>query len=244
MKKRTLGLIIAGVAAASMIGTGFAAWVITGNASAEANGNIQVDTVTDNSITLTAAWKENEDGKINFIGPATQNAANEWLSFNDENSYGFVDLSETLVLTFGLGNDVNPADFNITFTFAATDTAPSNYESAISSKYINAPTINGSAFTSGSYTCTLANLGVSSSALTKEVDLAFTWGKAFNDTNPYDFYNGFAYGTKVAKNDAGTPVENESGSPVQTLAKEELTALNTALSGVSFKLTITVGKAA
>ena len=135
MKKRTLGLIIAGVAAASMIGTGFAAWVITGNASAELNGNFAVDTVTDKSITLEAEWKDPEDGLISFVGPEQQTTT-KWLAY--EKSSGiteFADLDETLTLKFGLGNDVAPADYNVTFAFTATG----NYANAVTNNYIVNP---------------------------------------------------------------------------------------------------------
>ena len=240
MKKRTLGLIIAGVAAASMIGTGFAAWVITGNASAEEQGNFYVDTVTDKSITLEAEWKGAEDGSISFVGPESQTTT-KWLAYEKSDGITeFADLDETLTLKFGLGNDVAPADYNVTFAFTATG----NYENAVTNNYIVNPTINGNPLTDGSYTCTLAGLNVSTSQLTADVVVEFAWGTAFNGMNPYTFYNGFDYNAQVKKNAAGTPEISTAADKVaiQTVAKDDLTALNTALNGVTYTLTITVTK--
>ena len=244
MKKRTLGLIIAGVASASMIGTGFAAWVITGNATGTLDGSIQVDTVTDKSIALDVNWKNDEDGKINFLGPETQNASNEWLAYEEDSTNPYnEDLSETLVLTFDLGENVTKSEFEVTFKFEVGATYAADYQAAIDAKFINTPTINGQALDAqGEYSCGLdALLGSGTEA---EVALAFTWGAAFNNLNPYTFYNGIAYGTKVKKNAAGTPEASDANDAVtiQSIAKADLTALNDDLNNVGFQLTITVEK--
>ena len=249
MKKRTLGLIIAGVASASMIGTGFAAWVITGNASGTLDGQIQVDTVTDKSIALDVQWKDTEDGKINFLGPetASQTAANQWLTYEalDDGVHTYTeDLSETLALTFTLGDSVTDrSEFSVTFKFEPAAANATNYQAAIDAKFITAPTINGEALNaSGEYTCGLDAL--LPSGHTAEVAIAFAWGAAFDGENPYTFYNGFAYGNKVKKNASGTPEDSAANDAVtiQSIAKTDLTALNTYLNNAGFTLTITVAK--
>lgn len=249
MKKRTLGLIIAGVAAASMIGTGFAAWVITGNATDNFDGTIQVDTVTDKSITLDADWATTEDGKVSFVGPASedQTATNEWLSYEKSDGITeFADLTETLTLTFGLGNDVDASEFDITFKFEVAAANQAGYAASIAAKHINAPTINNAAFdANGEKTFTLSEI-LAADATTADVVFAFTWGTAFDSENPYTFYNGIAYNSNVIVDTTtktpSTTNATATDPTIQTVAKNELTALSDNLANAEFKLTVTVAK--
>lgn len=250
MKKRTLGLIIAGVAAASMIGTGFAAWVITGNATADKQGNFYVDTVTDKSITMTAEWAQNEDGNINFLGPdaSAQTATNQWLAYDAltvESKTLNEDLSETLELSFELGTNVNASEFTVSYELVVD----AGFNTAKAANYVTGPSINGTALTQDATTATKYTGSTTLDAILvsdkADVVIAFGWGTAFDSKNPYTFYNGLTYNTKYTKNaETGKPEAAENGTPIQTIAKNDLTALNQALENATFTLTVTVAKTA
>lgn len=241
MKKRTLGLIIAGVAAASMIGTGFAAWVITGNAKAELTGNFAVDAVSDKGISLTAAWDKDSDADvntINFLGAPNANVENPWLTYT---STATENLDLNINITADWAADAAATDYVATFKFEAVG---EGYQTAITNKYIVAPTLTiGSTVVTmdGETTYGLGTLGFED-GVSKVAVIAFDWGKTFGDTNPYSFYNDFKYDDKVLKDTNGTPVADTTNQAVtiQTYAKTDLAGLESALTGVTFKLTIEV----
>lgn len=228
MKKRTLGLIIAGVAAASMIGTGFAAWVITGNAKAESTGQFNVDVVEEKGITVTPTFATGAD-QINFFGPS--DATTGWLTITGETRE---DLEADLGIAFTYSN-AQASDFNIKITFTGNEA----YDTAVSNNYIVAPVL-----TVGSTTLTSGNaVGLETLDSTGSISLniKFGWGSAFDGDNPYDFYNdNFEYGDKVTKNANGTPeIDEESNTTIQAVAKADLTALR-ALDQTQFTITIEV----
>lgn len=227
MKKRTLGLIIAGVAAASMIGTGFAAWVITGNAKAESTGQFNVDVVEEKGITVTPSFASGAD-QINFFGPS--GATTGWLTVSGETRE---DLEADLGIAFTYSN-AEASDFNIKITFTGNEA----YNTAVSNNYIVAPvlTVGSTTLTSG----TAVGLETLDSTGSISLNIKFDWGLAFDGDNPYDFYNTFAYGDKVTKNADGTPeIDGESNTTIQAVAKDDLTALR-ALNQTQFTITIEV----
>ena len=211
MKKRTLGLIIAGVAAASMIGTGFAAWVITANAQKTQEGQFKVDTVTQKTVTITPTFAEGE-GTINFLAPAGATAG--WLTNDGLN--GTEKLSTVLNIAYGFEGDATAADFKVTYTIDYTDV-----NDAITANYITAPVlkVNDAAYTAG----TAQTLSGASETLTIE----FGWGSAFEkdsvNVNPYDYYLA-KENTEANRNDA----------------KTKLSGLQSTVDSASFTITITV----
>jgi len=228
MKKRTLGLIIAGVAAASMIGTGFAAWVITGNAQETANGQFNVDVVEEKGITVTPTFATGAD-QINFFGPS--DATTGWLTITGATRE---DLEADLGIAFTYSN-AQASDFNIKITFTGNDA----YNTAVSDNYIVAPvlTVGSTTLTSGTAVA-LDSLDTTGSI---SLNIKFGWGSAFGGVNPYNFYNNnFAYGDKVTKGTNGAPVEDtSSNTTIQEVAKNDLTALH-ALDQTQFTITIEV----
>lgn len=91
MKNKTLTLAISIFACLALIGVGFAAWVLTPTVSDTAEGNIKVDTVVDNSLTV-------EDLKLsnnNFV-IAESVTTGKWLSIIEDDSYVEPNLSVTL----------------------------------------------------------------------------------------------------------------------------------------------------
>lgn len=211
MKKRTLGLIIAGVAAASMIGTGFAAWVITANAQKTQEGQFKVDTVTQKTVTITPTFAEGE-GTINFLAPAGATAG--WLTNDGLN--GTEKLSTVLNIAYGFGEGATASDFKVTYTINYDDV-----NDAITANYITAPVlkVNDAAYTAG----TAQALSGASETLTIE----FGWGSAFEkdsaNVNPYTYFNG---------------KENNDTNRAEAVTK--LGGLQEAVDGAKFTITITV----
>ena len=226
MKKKTLGLIIAGVAAASMIGTGFAAWVITASATETANGQFVVDTVSEKTVTITPSFASNE-ATIRFLAPST-GASTGWLTNNNAATQN---LAVTLNVAYGFNEGTTAADFKVKY-----DIDYSSVQAAINAGYITAPTLtlNGAAYTDA----TVQALSGASEALV----ITFGWGDAFGGVNPYTFYNTFAYNEDY-KLVEGTPTKLEDGDTavgkIQTVAKEALTALS-GINAATFNITITV----
>lgn len=219
MKKKTLGLIIAGVAAASMIGTGFAAWVITANAEKEVEGQFRVDTVEEKGVDITAEFAEGE-GYINFLAPADATTG-KWLT--NTNTTNLEDLNTILTVSFDLSG-AQASDFVVTYKISVDDAT----QAAIDAKYITAPTL------------TVASGTAPYDATDTTVTIAFDWGAAFGGDNPYDFYNdNFDYGDKVTVT-AGVPAKDENGNTtIEAVAKAALSDLETKLKNAKFTITIT-----
>lgn len=229
MKKRSLGLLIAGVAAASMIGTGFAAWVITANAEASQQGQFSVDTVESKGITITPVFGANE-GTINFFGPSGTTSG--WLTVSGETREK---LSTDLTINFGLLDSAAYSDFNLTITF----TGSQGYNDAVTAGYIVAPTfeLGGSDYDNGDSVALDTVVSSNSATFT----ITFDWGDAFGGDNPYDFYNTFAYNDDYWM-DEKTPVATGTGAAagkIQNKAKTDLEGMNTTLNNANFTITIT-----
>lgn len=96
----------------TLVGVGFAAWVISNpNVSADQNGTITAETVSDKSYTLEAVIAEGD--KIVFGAPAKMEAKNAWLTADAKTQTE--DLSATLTLTLKY-KDWNyvPKNFSVT----------------------------------------------------------------------------------------------------------------------------------
>ncbi|MBR3618100.1 MAG: hypothetical protein IKN46_05420 [Acholeplasmatales bacterium] len=227
MKKRTLGLIIAGVAAASMVGTGFAAWVITANATAEETGQFAVDVVENKGIEIDAEFGSNE-GTINFFGPTSANTG--WLTVTGDTREK-LDTDLTIGFTY---TDSTAEDFNIKFTFEGSD----EYAAALAANYIVAPVLTVGETTITSGTAVALNSIDSTGSITLNIE--FGWGAVFGSKNPYEFYNTFKYGDKVNQEANAAPVKDDNGTTdIQTVAETDLTGLH-ALNNATFKIIIEV----
>ena len=223
MKKRT------GVAAASMIGTGFAAWVITANATANEDGQFRVDTVSEKTIEITPTFAEGE-GYVNFLAPA--HATSGWLTNDNENP---VKLSTVLTVNYSVtGTDSKASDFQVQYKLTYDD----GVAAAIAANYITAPVlkINNAAVDQTAFTA----LTSTTTTDTVSVTIEFGWGSAFGGVNPYTFYNTFAYDDTVTVNDStNAPAADEnSETKIQTVAKTALNALADDLTSAKFTVTI------
>ena len=83
MKRKNILLAASLFGSVAIVSTGFAAWVITGNATDTAQGSVIVDTVDDQRYSFSASVAEDE--KIQFGAPSGtyENPSGAWLTSNN-----------------------------------------------------------------------------------------------------------------------------------------------------------------
>lgn len=200
MKRKTLTLVLCLLSCLALIGVGFASWIITSNTEQNAEGNISVDTVTDNRLTVETSWLDEKNSIV--FGWKDGSYTNSWLQ-NTDPTYK-ENLTVTLVVTVKNSENV-----------------------AVDAQNITAKIIGDEKYT----TAQAANLVGTLPTLTAEkqeatgvyhITITLTWGSAFNNQNPLEYYNNQEYETELANN-----------------AKTNLTALE-ALKDSKFTVTLTV----
>lgn len=200
MKRKTLTLILCLLTVMSLVGVGFASWVISANDSEVVNGNIVVDTVTDNRLDLTAPQTADD---LVFCGEPDGYAAptGAWLTFDGEEKETV--LTVTVACTVALKGG-NPLATNGTVTEGKTRVGV-----ALGATF--APAENAAlakAIAQGCLTLTkdavLEDITLSSdkTTLTFNVVVEYEWGAAFGNKNPFEFYNELSGGAQLRKVDA------------------------------------------
>lgn len=217
MKNKRKSIILAAsiLGSVAIVSTGFAAWVITIDKGTTATGNIEVDTVSDGSIVLTAG----DVSKSIVFGARekTNTVQNSWLVYSDTAKNENLTANVTLTV---VGKEY--LDTTTPFTYTLEEVAGEGNS-----------TPYAAAVTAG-YVTSLDNVSVIFSNVNEDnqatVTLTFSWGTYFNNTNPIDFYNTYAADAK----------RTESGP---TYAEEAETVLGSDtfknLANAKFKLTVT-----
>lgn len=232
----------------TLVGVGFAAWVISNpSVSANQTGNIEVDTVTDNSYDIKAEFLTTTDannGSIIFGKKDDPSITTPWLT----NDVKAEKLTAKLTLTaqnFQADSWTEIEKKTLTVSMKTVKNAAeggtkddTGFGSLVTSGYIKYPTLSGNGITSGALTDWNGKISINLSDFTREknattatyeLTITFAWGSHFggeNPENPYIFYNKKKY-EKANVDDA----------------RGALTAINENLSGVSYKVEITENKA-
>ena len=195
----------------TLVGVGFAAWVISNpSVSADQNGTITAETVSDKSYTLEAVIAT--DDKIVFGAPAKMEAKNAWLTADAKTQTE--DLSATLTLTLKY-KDWNyvPVNFSVTMKSKKGGVDDNTvFTDLVSKNYITNPKISYSK-DSKTNTADVAMNGAATEisreafsqnasnpngesdekTATLEITITFGWGDHFKvgteNVNPYVFYN-------------------------------------------------------
>ena len=187
----------------TLVGVGFAAWIIINpSVSADQNGTITAETVTDNSYTLEAVIAP--DDKIVFGAPAEPDAGitTPWLSNSTVE-----DLTATLNLTIKYNEWVYvPKKFSITMATTNENSVFNSLREGVEFntkkiKIIDNPTISyGSLPTvktvmmNGTGATTIEREDFTNNSDTKTatltVTITFKWGE---NGNPYNYYNNQDY---------------------------------------------------
>ncbi len=176
-----------------IVGTGYAAWTITGgNNHQEKTGNRKADTVTDNHVDIkNLKWFEGtKTAASDFAGGGTENpeVCFGWTTKNTQISASWLQNSTsgyeakmeyTLYFEIDKGKDVS--DITPTATFVVNDVADA-FKACTDGDLIVAPTNDEIAPKSVAVDGKNAYY----------INVAFKWGTLFNGINPIDYYNGLA----------------------------------------------------
>ena len=195
----------------ALVGTGFAAWTISQGAKKETTGNISADATVKNnalSIDATSDWDTTDNAAIHFGPKVSDTITNPWLTVDSGSTPEDLTATYHLVVKY---SDKEPA------SVAATLTATEGYNTALTNKYVGAlpTTENGIAIGTGVK-------DAEHKIVTYDIKVTFSWGSAFGNINPYEYYNKQTFTSDLASK-AKTAIEGLSS-----------------LNSTSFTLTITV----
>ena len=195
MKKNFLfGLIGAGALILSG-SVGFAAWQISGaNVDESENVSIKADyEITDSRITVkSGAWDENK-GQINF---APSNVVPEGTSIDTSKAWlTGSDYGEKLqaVYTLVLNTPSKPSEAPKINTILEETDSNKAYETVAS-----AGQGKGKRLTQNPTATYSSNASVDKLAYTYTITCSFGWGEAFNNQNPYVYFNSNAFNNNLA----------------------------------------------
>ena len=200
MKRKTLTMVLCLLTCLSLVGVGFASWVISsGDTSDPIYGNIQVDTVTDHRFTLSSA---SITDSIIFDMQADDSIKDPWLTNNDATENLSVSFDITVSVKNALAENTEAA-WAAAVTIAASYTAPDTQE------YRDA--VNAGAISEGLASVKFKSASDDKLSATYTVTVTFAWGEAFDadrttyysdsalslddddnradNLNPYTFYN-------------------------------------------------------
>ena len=238
-RKFGIGLKIASLLTTiAVVSVGLASWIITvPTLEVTADGTIKVDTVSTNAVTLTGTWvsvTESENAitvgtdlaaapVIYYGQPADPTATNSWLT-NDDTAKE--NLTAWLKVTATTSGDAVVSNLAVTFTASNA----TQFGGAIGAS-IGAPTFtvwkqSGESFVKGdttTYSGTSAAVALAGSDVhTYIVKVEFSWGTNFGGQNAYEYFNANEYSAERASD-----------------ATTKLNALQEALNGVSYTMTVT-----
>lgn len=187
MKRKTLTLVVGLLLTLSLVGVGFASWVISANDSETIIGNVEVQTVTDRrlEIQVLSGVTSGKGDSIVFGMPTAKeiedaDIENPWLT-NDAADLENLSVTFQVVVTFKSGGEIAASDF----TFGATAEASTAVQGLVTEKYLTGPTIE---FTEVVDDNAEGN-APDATKVTYNVTLSFAWGDDFGTKNPYLYYN-------------------------------------------------------
>lgn len=252
MKRKLVTTVISLLLCLGVVGSGFAAWVISRTTEDTAEGNFTVETVQDAALNFDAAIT---NGDIHFGKPSAEAISSyQWAEsaaqvkwFNDDGAT-VEDLTATVTLTL---TDVDKWLDGYTYTLALAmagysategqlETAKTNYTTATTDNaYITAPTytIDDGIADSNVFTYD-ASTGVitvskptdnTTTSYTLTITVTFGWGTKFGSKNPYFYYNDHNFNDKVG----------ETNVSYGEAASADASRLAELLNGMGYQLTVT-----
>ena len=208
MKRKTLTLTLVLLSCLALIGVGFASWIISPNKTETANGNFSVDIVEEKNLTTEAKWcDENGDiveGKNSVIFGYKEFADGTTTNYNwlkNSNSEFQENLTLYLKVTVTDGKtavDVDTSKVTVEVkeesgkytTLATAQTDSDNEREAIVGALPNQK--DGTIEIKD----TLGTAGQATGVF--YVIFTFSWGTAFAQQNPYQYYNAKPYDALTA----------------------------------------------
>lgn len=244
MKKKAMIMAVASLGSMALIGTGFAGWVISANATANPGGVITAFDVADHRLVVekgTWANTNNEVGSIVYGKKGTAVAGN-WFNFDEKVT------EEQLTDTYTFGVKPNDTNDEGTFSlkkqttwFEVTDATEHKgaWKKAVDLGLVaEKPTVT---FGAESYTLN------GTAAVNATVTVTFAWGEHFKVgtevKNPFDFYKEKDPSEEASKTipEGYTPLgKTFTWADDATYYMGKLTEI----AGASFKLNLSVERAA
>jgi len=216
MRNKRKGILMACsiLGSAAIVSTGFAAWVITINDGDEVIGQIQVETVEDETIVLEASDLSTPAIRFGAVEKSIPEATKDWLSPKN----GVETLSATITV-----NVTDGAEFCKGFAVSVIECKANGdafgdgekgpYALAYEQGYVAAMPTTGT-------------VNYTAKAASGTVTIEFDWGDYFGGHNPTDFYNQYAHDAKRA--DAKTSGHTYSQDAASVLASTVFQNLNSA----------------
>ena len=194
MKRRTLTIVVGLLLCLSLIGVGFASWVISAKDEETIIGNVEVQTVTDRRLDITVKSLSyagtnpdylvaGDSNKIIFGMPSDGEMAaisNPWLT-NDNGTKENLQVSFTVEVAYKTVADISSSDI----TFEAEHVIGAGVQGLIDVEYLEAKDVVVVEVVNDNAT----GDGEDTKKVTYTVTLEFDWGKDFNNENPYLYYN-------------------------------------------------------
>ncbi len=192
MKKKAMIMAVASLGSMALIGTGFAGWVISANATTSASGVVTAFDVADHRLVVEGGtWdKANDDGNGEIIFGTNNKTGltNNWFSF----SSGVGEKAEQLEIVYTFKVKSKDANDTGKFTVAQQEGENKFKLTAGAENWNNAKTLGLVAAepdvkfdTPADDAYTLAAAGT-----TVKMTVTFKWGSHFEQKNPLEFYNG------------------------------------------------------
>lgn len=236
-KGKLIGVVAASLSAVSLMGVGFASWVINGAKSTDTNDiTVSVENVIDNRITISSATVS--DSTIKF--DANSNTSGGLLEAQGTNE----DLEFSISYT--ITNNKKENKFKV-FAYITENDKRTAFTNAVNNKLIQMPDALNITKSDNTYSNMTAALIFNGTAVPTKTDATITEtvvGTTYSVTQKFKFKWGLAFAKKnpveVSSSDQVHKVGDTSGKTTPATAdilKDNLAALRTA--GLStFKITI------
>lgn len=186
MKRKTLTIVVGLLLTLSLVGVGFASWVISANDSEQIIGNVEVQSVADRRLDITVKdltystdhYVAGDSNKIIFGMPTDEEITNAgitnpWLT-NDDDTVENLSVTFVVEVAYKTAAAIQASDI----TFAASYVANDAITGLVTAGYLAQPTVTFTEATDSD-----------PNKVTYNVTLTFDWGSSFEGVNPYLFYN-------------------------------------------------------
>lgn len=235
MKRKLFIPLIAALLTVCLTSVGFAAWVITGTTTDDANGDFTVYTVEDQRYGFTATVT---NGTVVWGKDAT---AQSWLQTKGEHANEHLKIAVVLAAETG-EEDHYGKTVLYSVTTAVTDNTAKAWKAASDANYVAAPTDKSYKVTYSASGVPTAVTDGSGGALTADKDyvisdsnvtiyVEFDWGTFTGGNNPYAYFN-------TNFTDAGKVWEGNGGHATAGDAAYAMLKAIEALTGVAYVATV------
>ena len=190
MKRKSLTMILCLLTCLSLVGVGFAAWVITAPAQDDVSSEIVVDTVTDKRLTVEAEVTSTAKSIVFGWKEITSGTDYNWLKNSDAEKKENLSIEITITVT-AKDSTIDLKHDDITLNVQNGDSLfNQGLKDAITNKYVKVPT--------GELTATpVTDTDATDNVVQYTVTFTCAWGDHFavggTNVNPYQFYNSADY---------------------------------------------------